>query len=125
MLCCQWYCEGDSFSTQDDASIDSPLFVTTGRWFTRSYFSASTRPGVDPALAVLISYVSAKEYSVAQIESDLQIATPDCCPHQARGYLHIQKENKKWNGIGGMNLFYAGIPTKVTFHFKMSMCGFS
>eukprot|EP00981_Chlorochromonas_danica_P004885 scaffold978_cov172-Ochromonas_danica.AAC.16 len=113
MMWCQWYCEGDSFSTQGDPSIDSPLFVTTigGGWFTRSYFSTSTRPGVDPALAILISHVCATEYSVAQIKSDLQIATPNRFPHQTRGYLG--------NGIGGMSLFYAGVPTKGNFNFRI------
>lgn len=114
MFWCQWYCQGDSFNYNGaDPSIDSPLFTTTigGGWFSRSYFNTITKPGVDPALAMLISHVAATEYSVAQIKRDLVIRTPDRFPGMMNPFLG--------NGLSGVPLLFPGVPTQGNFIFKM------
>lgn len=117
MLWCQWYCEGNaSHAGGVDPSIESPLFTTVigGGWFTRSYFNITTKPGVDPALAMLISHVCGTEYSVAQVKADLVIHTPDRYPQTFNnGYVG--------NGVHGMQLRRPPAQHKGNFTFNMNI----
>ena len=78
-LWCQFFVLGDSYAVQNvDPTIDCPLFHTTvhGGWFSRTTFRTSTKPGVDPALAILIAQLCATEFSVAGVKANLNAQTP-------------------------------------------------
>lgn len=96
-----FFVNGNTFDTdgQVDPTIDSILFTTRvgGGWFKRSTFTTTTKAGVDPALAMLISHVVATEYSVAQVKTDLHINLPERFPG-GMGLLG--------NGLQGMHMQY-------------------
>ncbi|RYH17890.1 hypothetical protein EON65_27955 [archaeon] len=104
----QFCAEGDSNFSNADPTIESSLFRTTleGGWFKRATFATSTKDGVDPALALLISHVCATEYSVAQLKADLRLPLPHGFPGDVL-YLN--------NGIQGMTLNYQPTATSGTF----------
>ena len=71
---------GDSHTYGDaNPNFDSPFFSLQleGGWFSPSIFRISTKPGIDPCLAVLFAHLCATEYSVAEIKHDLDVNTPD------------------------------------------------
>jgi hypothetical protein len=83
MIWATWAVQGDTYIYGDaDATIDCPLFTTTieGGWITRSRFRTQTKPGVDPALALLIAHVCGTEYSVQAIKQDLSVNISLCLP---------------------------------------------
>lgn len=87
---------GDAHSDgPTDLLIDCPLFSSTvvGGWFSRSHVIVETRPGVDPALAMLIAHLCTTEYSVAEIKRDLSVrislALLWCSYSLVRSTLHL------------------------------------
>ena len=89
---------GDSHSYgSEDPNFDSPFFTLRleGGWFNPSIYRITTKPGIDPCLAVLFAHLCATEYSVAEIKSDLNIRTPDTPNYGLSTY-----------GIGSLNSQY-------------------
>eukprot|EP01038_Epipyxis_sp_PR26KG_P016831 gene16831-23045_t len=78
----QFAVKGNTDYSSGDTSINCPLFntVVDGGFFTRSKFITNTLPGIDPALAILISHLCATEYSVANVLNDLDVNLPSQPP---------------------------------------------
>ena len=79
----EWVVQGDAhYSPGTEARVESPLFTTVveGGWFSKATYITSTKPGVDPALALLVAHLCYTEYSVAEIKADLRPNTPNLPP---------------------------------------------
>ena len=74
----QFYITGDAKQWQADVNIDNKFFntVVKGGFFTKTEMVTSTKEGVDPAFAMLMSHVCMTEFSVAEIKNDLNLQTP-------------------------------------------------
>lgn len=102
-LWAQWVVPGDTHNyNAASLTMDSPLFTArlNGGWFKSSYTTISTKPGWDPALAMLIAQLCTTEYSVGAIKQDLRPNTP--------------REPPVYGGIWGYNQDHAhhsrGVP---------------
>lgn len=66
----EWWYPGDSYDIQGTVTFSSPFFDASveGGWFTRSKFTIQTKPGVDPAIAILLAHMSCTEYSISDMK---------------------------------------------------------
>ena len=73
-----WVVEGDAHAVNTDGVMRSTFFdaVVKGGFFSKSSVETTTKPGLDPILALLVSHLCATEFSIAEIKSDLRLNTP-------------------------------------------------
>jgi hypothetical protein len=98
----EWVVRGDThYNNGDTCTIDCPLFTTQiqGGWFAKTCYITTTKPGLDPALALLIAHLCYTEYSVAEIKGDLRPNTPMSPPRTFMYQPPMQQA-----------LFYSGAP---------------
>jgi hypothetical protein len=64
--------------TDDTANYDCPLFTVrqNGGFWSNDPPCVTTKPGVDPALAILLSHLMLKEYSTKEIKKDFKPQFP-------------------------------------------------
>lgn len=109
-LWAEWAVEGDArWDGQTDATINSPFFDTymKGGFFKPTVNVITTKPGVDPAFAMILSHLCTTEYSVAEIKRDLTANTPDNPP-----------QTFNW-GLGGRSPAYTPPqPVSITITFQ-------
>lgn len=74
----QFYINGDAKQWQADVNIDNKFFntVVKGGFFSKTEMITSTKEGIDPAFAMLLSHLCMTEFSVAEIKNDLNLQTP-------------------------------------------------
>ncbi len=74
----QFYINGDAKQWQADVNIDNKFFntVVKGGFFTKTEMVTTTKEGIDPAFAMLLSHLCMTEFSVAEIKNDLNLQTP-------------------------------------------------
>lgn len=78
-LWAQWFVPGDTaWGGSGDSVVDCLFFTTTlkGGFFKPSVHITQTKPGVDPAFAMILSQLCTSEYSVAEVKRDLVPNTP-------------------------------------------------
>jgi hypothetical protein len=111
-LWAQWFIEGDSMQYGASCNTGSPFYDTTidGGWFKAGTFTTTTKSGVDPCFALLLSHVCHTEYSVGEIKRDLHIHTPNDPYHGS------------FMGLGGRSGTYVSpiqVNPSVSFTFKI------
>jgi len=74
----QFVINGDAKQWQADVNIDNKFFNTLvkGGFFSKTEMVTTTKAGIDPAFAMLLSHLCMTEYSVAEIKNDLNLQTP-------------------------------------------------
>lgn len=85
-----WSVNGDTFTGSDETVVtDTPFFTATieGGWFKPTVTRITTKPTMDPALAMLIAHLCTTEYSIKSIKGHLQANTPPATspPHPQYG----------------------------------------